>query len=77
MAAALLVRLTSNLLYQGHDVTIADIAPSPSYPDLRINADVREYESLLAACSECDTIINLAAAHRDNAPYFPIIMTPT
>ncbi|HRK97093.1 MAG TPA: NAD(P)-dependent oxidoreductase [Alphaproteobacteria bacterium] len=59
-------RLTSDLLYQGHDVTIADIAPSPSYPDLRINADVREYESLLAACSECDTIINLAAAHRDN-----------
>lgn len=59
-------RLTSELLRIGHDVTIGDIAESASYPDLRINADVRAFEPLLAACMECDTIINLAAAHRDD-----------
>ncbi len=59
-------RLTSDLLRSGHDVTICDIAPSTSYPDLRIDADVRELDSLISSCAECDTIINLAAAHRDD-----------
>ena len=59
-------RLTSDMLRAGHDVTIGDIAPSTTYPDLRIDADVRKLETLISACSECDTIINLAAAHRDD-----------
>lgn len=59
-------RLTSDLLKSGHNVTIADIEPSSIYPDLRLDADVRNFDSLLSACLECDTIINLAAAHRDD-----------
>jgi len=59
-------RLTSDLLRAGHDVTIGDIAPSSTYPDLRVNADVRELDTLIQSCAECDTIINLAAAHRDD-----------
>lgn len=59
-------RLTSDLLKSGHNVTIADIAPSIIYPDLRLDADVRKFDELLSVCLECDTIINLAAAHRDD-----------
>lgn len=59
-------RLASDLLWAGHDVLIGDIAESASYPDLRVMADVRDLDSLLASCSDCDTIINLAAAHRDD-----------
>ncbi len=59
-------RLSSVLLQSGHDVTIGDIAPSAAYPDMRIDADVRALNSVIHACSECDTIINLAAAHRDD-----------
>ncbi|HOO50290.1 MAG TPA: NAD-dependent epimerase/dehydratase family protein [Alphaproteobacteria bacterium] len=59
-------RLMGDLLQDGHDVRIGDIAPSEAYPDYRVEADVRELESLLQACADCDTIINLAAAHRDN-----------
>ncbi len=59
-------RLTSDLLQAGHNVTIADIEPSSTYPDLRLDADVRLFDTLLSACLECDTIINLAAAHRDD-----------
>ncbi len=59
-------RLTSNLLQAGHDITIGDIAPSTTYPDLRIDTDVRKLDTLIESCAECDTIINLAAAHRDD-----------
>lgn len=59
-------RLSSDLLRSGHDVTIGDIEPSTTYPDLRTHADVRILDSLISACAECDTIINLAAAHRDD-----------
>lgn len=59
-------RLTSLLLQAGHDVTIGDIADSKAYPDIRVEADVRKLDSLIETCSECDTIINLAAAHRDD-----------
>jgi nucleoside-diphosphate-sugar epimerase len=53
-------------LQAGHNVTIGDIADSTSYPDIRLDADVRQLDTLIAACGECDTIINLAAAHRDD-----------
>jgi nucleoside-diphosphate-sugar epimerase len=59
-------RLTSDLLRAGHDVTIGDIQPSASHPDLRLNTDVRDLNSLISGCAECDTMINLAAAHRDD-----------
>jgi nucleoside-diphosphate-sugar epimerase len=59
-------RLTSDLLKAGHDVVIGDIAPSRSYPDMRRDADVREFDQMINLCAGCDTIINLAAAHRDD-----------
>ena len=59
-------RLTSLLLKSGHSVTIADKALSTAYPDLRAEADVCNVDSLISACAECDVIINLAAAHRDD-----------
>lgn len=59
-------RLMADLLADGHEVRIGDIEPSLAYPEHRVDADVRDYETLLAACIDCDTIINLAAAHRDN-----------
>jgi nucleoside-diphosphate-sugar epimerase len=59
-------KLTSLLLKSGHHVTIGDIEQSRKYPDLRMNADVRDYATLIKSCEDCDTIINLAAAHRDD-----------
>lgn len=59
-------RLTSGLLQAGYDVTIGDIAPSTSYPDIRVQADVRVLDDMISTCTETDTIINLAAAHLDN-----------
>lgn len=59
-------QLTSVLLKSGHHVTISDIAPSRAYPDFRINADVRQINDLMKSCQNCDVIINLAAAHRDD-----------
>ncbi len=59
-------RLTSDLLRAGHDVVIGDIAPSKAYPDLRHDTDVRDLEQMINLCAGCDTLINLAAAHRDD-----------
>lgn len=59
-------RLTSDLLRGGHDVAIGDIAPSSTYPDLRQDVDVRNLDRMVDFCAGCDTIINLAAAHRDD-----------
>ena len=59
-------RLTSDLLRSGHDVVIGDISPSAAYPHICQIADVRDTNSLESICGDCDTIINLAAAHRDD-----------
>ncbi len=59
-------RLAADLWHQGYYVSIADIQPSRHYPDSCRNADVRHLDSLQIACAGNDTIINLAAAHRDD-----------
>jgi GlcNAc-P-P-Und epimerase len=50
----------------GHSVRIIDKARSAAFPDLCVEADVRDREGLGAACGGCDTLYNLAAEHRDD-----------
>lgn len=61
-------RLTTDLIAQGHDVRIGDLRDSAAFPERRSLADVRDAASLSAFVqnSGADTIINLAAAHRDD-----------
>ena len=59
-------RLVPRLLDGGYRVTIADIAPSVRFPELRQPCDVRCYEDVRRACEGADLICNLAAAHRDD-----------
>lgn len=59
-------RLAKRLLASGKQVRILDIAPSRFFPEHRVYADVCDEASLVAALEGCDTIINLAAQHRDN-----------
>lgn len=61
-------RLTSDLMALGHDVRIGDLRESGSFNDRRSYADVRDDQSLydFVKSAEADTIINLAAAHRDD-----------
>lgn len=59
-------KLAGDLWHAGHYVSIVDIQPSRFYPDSYRNGDVRDIASLKAACAGSDTIINLAAAHRDD-----------
>lgn len=59
-------RLTRLLLESGHEVRILDIARSQTYPNLWMEADVRDRESLLAGLSGCTVAVNLAAEHRDD-----------
>jgi GlcNAc-P-P-Und epimerase len=50
----------------GHAVRIIDRTKSAAFPDLCIEADVRERKGLAAACAGCDVLYNLAAEHRDD-----------
>ncbi len=59
-------KLAADLWHAGCYVSIADIHPNRFYPDSSRIADVRDVASLKAACANSDTIINLAAAHRDD-----------
>ena len=59
-------RLTARLLERGDEVVILDKERSATYPDLWRRADVREPESLREGLAGCETIINLAAEHKDN-----------
>lgn len=59
-------RLVSRLLSAGHDVIIADIARSSSYPELTLSCDIRDARLVREACRGSDVIYNLAAAHRDD-----------
>lgn len=59
-------RLVQRLLAAGHEVRILDIADSAYYPDLRLQADVRDIESLISGLKDSDAVINLAAEHRDD-----------
>ncbi|MDR0585264.1 MAG: NAD-dependent epimerase/dehydratase family protein [Treponema sp.] len=59
-------RLTGRLLAAGHNVKIADINDSHTYPALRVYADVRDANTLKRELSGSDVVINLAAEHHDN-----------
>lgn len=61
-------RLTADLIALGHDVRIGDLRESGSFNDRRSFTDVRDEALLLEFVrnSGADTIINLAAAHRDD-----------
>jgi GlcNAc-P-P-Und epimerase len=58
--------LVEALLDQGREVRIIDIEPSERFPELVVQADVRDRVALLAACRDCDVLYNLAAEHRDD-----------
>ena len=59
-------RLIEVLLTSGHDVRNLDLRESPRYNELTTIGDVRVQSDVLAAASNCDVIINLAAEHRDD-----------
>ncbi|MDR0435536.1 MAG: NAD-dependent epimerase/dehydratase family protein [Propionibacteriaceae bacterium] len=59
-------RLVPLLVERGHEVRVYDLVVNPELSDITVRGDVREVEPYLAAALDCDAIINLAAAHRDN-----------
>jgi len=59
-------RLTKRLLDSGHTVRILDKNDSLTYPELRVEADVRDIESLVKNLSGIELVVNLAAEHRDD-----------
>lgn len=59
-------RLVDRLLHAGHEVRIADVAPSAAHPQLLVECDVRDPASVTEALRGCDVAYNLAAKHRDD-----------
>lgn len=59
-------RLVDLFLENGEEVKIIDKNKSEKYPELWEYADVRDIESLRKAMKETNSIINLAAEHKDN-----------
>lgn len=59
-------RMAGELLNNGHQLAIYDLVRSSAYPDLCLQADVRDPKALQAACSGRDAIVHLAAEHRDD-----------
>ncbi|MFC1881522.1 NAD-dependent epimerase/dehydratase family protein [Thermodesulfobacteriota bacterium] len=58
--------LVTDLLKEGHNVTIYDKQKSDTYPDLCILADVRDKEKLTRSMRGVDAVYHLAAEHRDD-----------
>jgi nucleoside-diphosphate-sugar epimerase len=58
--------LTTDLLKEGHEVTIYDKQKSKKYPDLCIVGDIRDKEKLTSSMRGVDAVYHLAAAHRDD-----------
>jgi nucleoside-diphosphate-sugar epimerase len=58
--------LTTELLKEGHKVTIYDKLKSQTYPDLCIVGDIRDKEKLTSSMRGVDAVYHLAAEHRDN-----------
>jgi len=54
------------LIDQGHVVRIIDKQPSKAFPDLMVEADVCDQQTLIDATKGCKTLYNLAAEHRDD-----------
>ncbi len=59
-------RFVKRLLESDRKVKIIDKSPSALFPDLVTIADVRDKDGLIPALQDCDTIVNLAAEHRDD-----------
>ena len=58
--------LSTDLLKEGHNVTIYDKQKSETYPDLCIIGDVRDKKKLTASVQGVDAVYHLAAEHRDD-----------
>jgi len=58
--------LVTDLIKEGHNVTIYDKQKSETYPELCIVADVRDKEQLTRSMCGVDTVYHLAAEHRDD-----------
>jgi len=58
--------LVTDLLKEGHNVTIYDKLKSEKYPDLCIVADIRDKEKLTRSMRGIDVVYHLAAEHRDD-----------
>jgi len=58
--------LVTDLLKEGHNVTIYDKLKSKTYPDLCIIGDVRDKEELTRSIHGVDAVYHLAAEHRDD-----------
>ena len=58
--------LVTDLLKEGHKVTIYDKQKSETYQDLSIVADVRDKEKLTHSMRDIDAVYHLAAEHRDD-----------
>ena len=59
-------RLTERLLNAGHQVKIIDIKKSEKYPELWLQADIRDKTSFSGLLRGSDAVYNLAAEHRDD-----------
>jgi len=59
-------RLVKELLAQKHEVVIYDKVKSNKFPDISIEADVRDVDALVKATKNVEVIYNLAAEHQDN-----------
>lgn len=59
-------QLCKILQTQGHEIIIIDIAPSKTFPDKRVDVDVRDLPALTKAMEGCEAIYHLAAEHRDD-----------
>ena len=58
--------LVTDLLKEGHSVTIYDKQKSETYPDRCIIADIRDKEQLTRSMHAVNTVYHLAAEHRDD-----------
>lgn len=58
--------LTNSLIAAGHTIKILDIQASKAYPDLYQYCDIRDYEQLKENLEGTETVIHLAAVHRDD-----------
>ncbi len=58
--------LVSDSLLEGHKVLIYDKWKSKTYPDLCIEADIRDKEKLADSMRGIDAVYHLAAEHRDD-----------
>jgi len=58
--------LVTDLLKQGHNVTIYDKQKSQTYPDLCMVGDIRDKEQLTKSMNGVDIVYHLAAEHRDD-----------